>query len=117
MCLGTDSLASTGGPTGDRTVRPTLSMWDELRSFQAHNAGLEPREVLGLATVNGARALSLNGLAGELSVGAWADLAVVPFAGAIEDAEAALLEHRGSVAATMIAGEWVFGNGAHGRAG
>lgn len=105
LCLGTDSLASTRKLRGQR---PTLSITDEFRSFDAHNSGLTPRESLALATLNGARALGLAGLAGEISAGAWADLAVIPFSGSLKEAESATMEHIGNVAATMIDGRWAW---------
>lgn len=105
LCLGTDSLASTR-KLGRR--RPTLSMTDEFRSFDAHNTGLSSRETLALATLNGARALGLAGRAGEISVGAWADLAVIPYSGSLAAAEEAAMQHAGEVSATMIDGKWAW---------
>ena len=105
VCLGTDSLASTRKL--GRTC-PTLSMKDELRNFRQRHPDIAPRELIQLATVCGARAMRLPGLAGELSAGAWADLAMIPYAGTLADAEAALVEHPGESAGTMIAGHWVW---------
>ena len=83
-------------------------MTDEFRSFHQHNTGMTPRAVLDLATRNGARALGLAGSLGELSVGAWADLAVIPDVGSAEDAEEAVMHHAGDVLATMIDGQWAW---------
>lgn len=105
LCLGTDSLASTRKLGRNR---PVLSMADEFRSFHQHNTGLDPREVLELATRNGAKALGLSGTLGELSVGARADLAVIPYAGPAGEAEEAALHHVGDVLATMIDGDWAW---------
>ena len=103
VCLGTDSLASTR-KLGRR--RPTLSMTDEFRSFNSHNTGLSPAETLTLATRNGARAVGVAGSAGELSPGAWADLAVIPYSGPLAAAEEATMDHHGDVLATLIDGRW-----------
>ena len=105
VCLGTDSLASTR-KLGRR--HPTLSMAEEFHTFMAYHPGVPPAEILMMATHSGARALGLGGQLGELSHGAWADCAVIPYDGPLARAEAAAIEHRGKVAATMIAGEWAW---------
>ena len=60
-----------------------------------------------MATLNGARALGLQGKIGELSENAMADLIAVPFTGNCADAFEAAVHHVGDVAASMIDGEWV----------
>lgn len=104
VCLGTDSLASTRSRRGQPL---TLSMFDEMRAFQGRDNGVEPATILARATVNGARALGLQGHAGELSPGAWADLIAVPASPSLAAVNEAIVNHVGPVTATMIAGEWV----------
>ena len=105
LCLGTDSLASTRSESGRL---PELSMQAEMRTFTAHNLGLNPRESLELATLNGAKALGLRGKVGELISGSWADLVVIPYRGSTGDAEKAVSEHLGDVMATLIDGDWAW---------
>lgn len=105
LCLGTDSLASTRVQGGRL---PTLSMFDEMRALSAADAVIEPAVLLAMATIHGARALGSSGRLGELAPGAQADLITVPFAGRRAQVEAAVVQHQGAVAASMIAGEWVW---------
>jgi 5-methylthioadenosine/S-adenosylhomocysteine deaminase len=70
VSLGTDSAASGGG----------LDMWKEMRAAQMLHKLKNPRAMpasvtLGMATVNGARALGIN--AGMLKVGCLADIIIV----------------------------------------
>jgi cytosine/adenosine deaminase-related metal-dependent hydrolase len=67
ICLGTDSLASNN----------SLDLRSEMREVLDRH-GLAPREVLEMATLNGARALGQAGRLGQLSPGAWADLVAFP---------------------------------------
>jgi cytosine/adenosine deaminase-related metal-dependent hydrolase len=103
LCLGTDSLASVRMP---KEGRPVLSMIDEMRAVAAADPGLAPRRIVQESTANPARALGLRAVIGELRTGALADLAVIPYAGPPQSADEALVNHRGRVAATMIAGRW-----------
>jgi cytosine/adenosine deaminase-related metal-dependent hydrolase len=67
ICLGTDSLASNS----------SLDMRSEMRAvLQRHE--LAPREVLEMATLNGAKALGQAGRLGEISSGSVADLVAFP---------------------------------------
>jgi cytosine/adenosine deaminase-related metal-dependent hydrolase len=59
-----------------------------------------------MATLNGARALGMDGQIGELSEGSFADLVALPFAGKIADIYDGVLHHQGDVAASMINGRW-----------
>jgi cytosine/adenosine deaminase-related metal-dependent hydrolase len=59
-----------------------------------------------MATVNGARALGMVGLVGELSAKSFADLIALPFAGSPAEVYDAVLQHKGDVTASMIAGRW-----------
>lgn len=103
VCVGTDSLASV---LVGREGPPVLSMQTELREMLKKDPGLPPRELLRYATQNPARALGLKGVIGELWTGAVADLAVIPGIVRPAEAEAAVIQHRGPVAATMIGGKW-----------
>ncbi len=101
VCLGTDSLA-----TVLKRHEPALDLFCEMREFMAASPGVAPAAVVRLATVNAARALGLAGRAGTLAAGAWADLIVVPYVGAVEATADAVVHHPGDVAASMIGGEW-----------
>jgi aminodeoxyfutalosine deaminase len=103
ICLGTDSLASVY-----RTRRETvvLSMFEEMRALAVREPSISPRKILRMATVNGARALGLQGQAGELSRKAFADLIALPLPGRRDSLEEAVIAHRGAVAASMIDGQW-----------
>jgi aminodeoxyfutalosine deaminase len=103
LCLGTDSLATTR-KTGKQ--KPELDLFAEMRLLAERDLTISPVEILHMATVNGARALGLAGKIGELSKNAGADLIAVPFAGKIAGVHEALLQHSGSVSASMIDGQW-----------
>jgi aminodeoxyfutalosine deaminase len=103
ICLGTDSLATTRR-TGRQ--KPELDLFAEMRLLAERDLTVSPVEILHMATVNGARALGLAGKIGELSKNAGADLIAVPFAGKIAGVYEALLQHSGSVSASMIDGQW-----------
>ena len=105
VCLGTDSLASVYQP---RRQVLELDLLAEMRQFREAFPGETATDILRMATVNGARALGLAGRAGELSSGAWADVVAIPYRGEPIDAAEAVLEHRGPVTASLIAGEWAF---------
>jgi aminodeoxyfutalosine deaminase len=103
ICLGTDSLASVY-----RTRRQTveLSLFEEMRALTQAHPWLSPRKIVRLVTVNGARALGLQGRVGEVSTNAFADLIVLPFAGKSAEVYDAILHHSGDVSASMIDGQW-----------
>jgi cytosine/adenosine deaminase-related metal-dependent hydrolase len=109
LCLGTDSLATTR-KTGK--PKPELDMFAEMQLLAGRDPTVSPVEILHMATVNGARALGLAGQIGELSKNANADLIAVPFAGKIANVHEALLQHSGSVSASMIDGQWAIPPGA-----
>jgi cytosine/adenosine deaminase-related metal-dependent hydrolase len=102
ICLGTDSLASVA------PARPPaeLSLFAEMQAFAGANPGVTPAAILRLATCNGARALGLEGRVGEIAQNSFADLITIPFSGDIGLAEAAVVQHLGDVAGSMINGKW-----------
>lgn len=104
VCLGTDSMATV---IKDRKWVPTLDMFTEMRVF-AGTAGLLPAHaILCMATLNPARALGLEGLAGEISPGSWADLVVLPCESPLADAEEDIISFSGNPSGVMVCGEWV----------
>lgn len=113
VALGTDSLAST---LAERDGPPRLSMLSELQTLLRRDPGISPAQGLFMATKGGARALGWRGYLGELAPGAAADLFSIPHSGRPVDATGALLAHRGEVAATLVAGRWVWRDGAPVRA-
>jgi cytosine/adenosine deaminase-related metal-dependent hydrolase len=108
VCLGTDSLA-TVYKTRKQSVE--LSMFDEMRAFASAHPRISPEKILQMATINGARALGMEGRVGEISADALADLIAIPFAGKPKDAHEATVHHRGDVTASMIDGEWAISAG------
>lgn len=68
VCIGTDSLASN----------PSLSVLDEIRFLRKQFEQCNGDSLLSMATIRGARALGVASQTGSLTVGKWADLAVVP---------------------------------------
>lgn len=71
ICLGTDSLASN----------ESLSLFAEMRAVRDAHPTLRPEEIIEMATVNGARALSQAGAIGRLAPGGFADLIALPVRG------------------------------------
>ncbi len=105
LCLGTDSLASVRTEPGRRS---TLSLFDEMAMLAARDNTLAPETILRWATVHGARALGLEGMIGQLSPGAHADLIVLPAPAGIGLVAEEILHHQGPVLASMIGGNWVW---------
>lgn len=105
VCLGTDSLASTRASPGRL---PQLSLFDELHTFRRAEPDVPPKELLRMVTVNAARALGWRGRAGQLTPGAWADLAVLREKCSGKHAEESVVTYRGEVAAAMVDGDWVW---------
>jgi cytosine/adenosine deaminase-related metal-dependent hydrolase len=103
ICLGTDSLASVYKRRG-QTIE--LNLFEEMRALAVAEPSLAPKKIVRMATVNGARALDLAGQVGEISPGAFADMIAIPFTRKVANSWAAILEHRGDVAASMIDGQW-----------
>jgi cytosine/adenosine deaminase-related metal-dependent hydrolase len=103
VCLGTDSLASVAASPRSK---PELSLFEEMRQFAAAHPGIAPPAIVEMATRNGARALGWQGRAGEIAPGSLADLISIPFPGKSGEAAAAIVNHRGNVAVSMIDGHW-----------
>jgi len=103
LCLGTDSLATV---RKHPRSQPELNMFLEMLAFAAKHPGVPAKQILRMATVNGACALGLKGQAGELACGANADLIVLPCPRKVADIFESVLHHSGDVSASMIAGQW-----------
>jgi len=103
VCLGTDSLATV---YKKRNETVSLDMFAEMRALSAREPALSARGIVAMATLNGARALRLEGRAGELSPDAFADMIAIPFGQNNSDPYQVVLEHQGPVLASMIAGQW-----------
>ncbi len=104
ICLGTDSLATMNGE-GDRP--PELNMLAELRRFRLKHPEVVARDILAMATVNGARALGLEHELGSLNPGVRADVIALPYKGSIKQAEAAIFSTEARVEASFIGGRRV----------
>ena len=103
VCLGTDSLATVFKRPRQNVE---LNLFEEMRAVQRSSPWLSPRQIVGMATVNGARALGLGGRAGELRRGAFADLIAIPSGGKSDDVYETALAHTGNIRASMIDGRW-----------
>ncbi len=106
--MGTDGLWSS----------PSMNLFEETL-FAARLHGLDGETGLALATLNGARALDIEGETGSLEVGKWADLAVIEAlpgeSGVSPEMEVLEAAASGGVAATVVSGEQIYektGNGA-----
>ena len=94
VCLGTDSLASNSD----------LSLFAEMRDLIQKKPGVPPREVLEMATVNGARAINQRDSLGVIQPGARADLIALPDAGAASSVFERII-------AFALPVPWMMGNG------
>jgi len=101
ICLGTDSLATMNGE-GDQ--QPELNLLTELRRFRSKHTEVMARDILAMATVNGARALGLEHELGSLNPGARADVIALPYKGSIKQAEAAIFLAETRLEACFIGG-------------
>ena len=103
VAIGTDSRASN----------PDLSVWRELCFLRSRHPEVDPRTLLELGTINGARALghidSQSGAeCGTLAIGKSANLTVVALAETSgSDAYSVLFDARSRIVATMRAGRWI----------
>jgi len=104
VCLGTDSLASVYKA---RRQKVELSLFEEMQALAKNEPSLSARQIVRMATLNGARALGMGGQIGELAKSALADLVALPFVAKTADIYDGVLHHKGDVAASMIDGRWV----------
>jgi cytosine/adenosine deaminase-related metal-dependent hydrolase len=97
VALGTDSLASNN----------SLSMIDEMRFLFNKRKDLGSGDIFRAATVNGAKALNLDKVAGRLEPGYWADFAVLGLPGQInpQNLLEQILEGAGECIATIVEGK------------
>ena len=95
ICLGTDSLASTG----------SLSLFEEMRSLRKTNSWLRPEQVLRTVTVNPARALRRKALLGQIVPGALADLIAIPASGNVGSIHEEIVNHDEPISWMMIDGQ------------
>jgi cytosine/adenosine deaminase-related metal-dependent hydrolase len=96
ICLGTDSLASNS----------SLSLFAEMRELLRKEPGSSPREVLEMATVNGAAAIGLRNSLGCIRAGAFADLIALPLRPATDVFES-IVAFEGAVPWMMVDGKIV----------
>ncbi len=103
ICLGTDSLASVF----QRRRQPAeLNLFEEMRTFAENEPSVRPQAIVQMVSLNAARGLWLKGRIGELSKNASADLIAFPFSGKSTQVFDAILDHSGTVTASMIRGVW-----------
>ena len=82
-------------------------MFEEMRELSNKEPDISAKTIVEMATINGARAMGMAGQVGQISQGAFADLACVPHPGNATRIYDTLLQHRGPVAGNMIEGKWV----------
>jgi cytosine/adenosine deaminase-related metal-dependent hydrolase len=94
ICLGTDSLASNS----------SLSMFAEMRELLGKEPWLSPREVLEMATINGAAAIGQRNQLGRIRAGAHADLIALPLRLATDIFES-IVAYDGAISWMMVDGK------------
>ena len=104
ICLGTDSLASSGGNGSAQG----LTMFNEMKRFSNQYPEVSSDEIIWMATWNGAAALGLRDVLGQLIEGAFANLAIIPLTNPLADVSGLIVNHAGPVGSLMIAGKRVF---------
>ncbi len=107
VALGTDSLLTV---RKSGRSRPCLDFFAELSSAAEAFPELPTVRLLAMGTIEGARALGRGDRAGHLGPGAEADLAAVPYSGALAEAPDFVVRRSGPVSAVMIGGTWVLGD-------
>ena len=95
ICVGTDSLASTG----------SLSLLEELRLLRKTEPWITPEHALRTVTVNPARALRRQRQLGQIVPGALADLIAIPMSGSLANLHEEIVEHPHPVSWVMIDGQ------------
>jgi cytosine/adenosine deaminase-related metal-dependent hydrolase len=105
VCLGTDSLASSGRA---ESAFEELNMFDEMRKFKSRNPGIDIDDILDMATYNGAKAMGLERQLGQLREGMLANFSIIPFPKHLSDLKEAIISHEGCVSGLFIAGKHVF---------
>lgn len=103
VALGTDSLASVYRKKKEQV---TLSLFEEMRTLAQAEPTLSPRRIVGMATTNAAKAIGMSGRVGEITSGACADLVCIPLQDSLRAVCATVLNHRGPVLGSMVAGQW-----------
>ncbi len=94
LCLGTDSLASNW----------SLDLFAEMRHLREIHPSLSPETVLHMVTLAPAKAIGQEGLLGEITQGAYADLIALPCSGNHDNLYSAVIE-------TTARPHWVMVNG------
>ncbi|MGC8744867.1 MAG: amidohydrolase family protein [Verrucomicrobiia bacterium] len=105
VCLGTDSLASANA---DGCEKPELNMFNEMRNFSEKFCNVSPRQIIEMATINGAKAVNMSGRIGELASGAKADLIGIPFEERVENVYETIVNFSGNILFSLIDGEAVY---------
>ena len=95
ICLGSDSLASN----------LSLSLFSEMREVRAAHPDLAAREILEMATVNGARAHGQSDQLGRIAPGHFADLIALPFTGSAAEVYDEIIAWREPVAWMLVGGK------------
>ncbi len=104
LCLGTDSLASVL-PDEDGCFE--LNLFTEMRRFSNREQGVDPSEVLKMATLHGARALGVGEKAGGLGEGFLADAVWMAGKPRLRDVESWLVNEVKRPDEVMVDGEWI----------
>jgi cytosine/adenosine deaminase-related metal-dependent hydrolase len=104
VCLGTDSLATV---RQRRRQQVELSMFEEMRALSNREPGMSAETIVRMATVNGARALGLKGMIGELRARAFPDLIAIPCPDGSGAPWEAVVHNTQGLRASMIGGRWV----------
>jgi aminodeoxyfutalosine deaminase len=94
ICLGTDSLASNSD----------LSLFAEMRELMRKEPKLLPREVVAMATLNGALAIGQPDSLGKIAPGTYADLIAVPEAPSATDVFETIVAFEETVPWIMVNG-------------
>jgi cytosine/adenosine deaminase-related metal-dependent hydrolase len=94
ICLGTDSLASNS----------SLSLFAEMRELLRKEPDLSPREVVEMATINGAAAIGQRNQLGCIMAGARADLIALPLRPSTDVFES-IVGYDGAISWMMVDGK------------